>query len=188
MPDQLSLLETRHFRGVAVRHPAARGFRLRGTTDVLVAGLEALDWDVTREPVENGPPGTVYLGIIQIAGSPWLDIFEPSGLDFLSDEVAESLSQACDTAVLFFDYQYHNGQLRHRLYEQGTASENLDVADSETSRGDLEACYRRWRMRDMGITLEDLASRSLPFPPTAIVEAWFLRLDRPSNEQAPAAP
>ncbi len=188
----LTLREARRFLGVAVRRPEVRGLRLRGAVDDLVEGLErvrgpeGLGWDVMHGPIENGPPGSVYFGTIRTSGSPWLDVFEPDDMGLLSDDLAADLSRACDTAVLCFNYRFEGGRLCHRLYEHGEHRDDLDLAADEEALVRLNGCYRRWRMRDWGITLDDLIARSMPFAPSAIVEAFFLRLEcRAAGDRTP---
>jgi hypothetical protein len=166
--------------GLTLTKGPLAGIRVRGSVGALVEALRSLGHRVTQLPIEDGPPASACVGGLRTWGSPWLDVFERGGVPpVLDDAFAARLSGAARSLVLRYDYEFPDGAISHSLYDGGQRIERFHEASppSASALAGLNERYAAWRMRDWGISFEDLAARRLPFPPQIIVEACFLEFD-----------
>ena len=194
----LPLDEARKFHGFLRTAGLREGARIEGTVDEICATLGAIGLHVVCEPVEDGPPGTDYLGVLRTLGSPWLEVTEPPGQGILTRDLLQEISRRMGRLTFLFQYAFDQQRLRHRLYANGEPIEELDASapgqngavvfrstrTSSPSSADVAAdvpayirlLFRTLRMRDWGVGVAELASLTVPFPPPLIVECYFLRI------------
>ncbi len=196
----MDLREARRFHGIFRAGGSRSGARLEGSADASAAAFRSLGFRATHEPIESGPPGPRYLGVLRTLGSPWVEVSEPAGLGLLTDGLLGQLSAALARRTFLFRYAFERGEFRHRLFDRGEPVEALDApaaapaaaaafrsdrpgvpsieAVSADIPGYLDSLFRALRMRDWGIGVGELARIDIPFPPTLIVESYFLKIER----------
>jgi hypothetical protein len=196
----LAFREARSFHGIFRPVGLREGVRIEGTADETSAALRDIGFDVIYEPVESGPPGDRYLGVLRTLGSPWVEVTEPVGLTMMSDGLLQDLSRRMGRRTFQFRYAFDQQQFRHRLFANGQDLEELETplsgqAGSLAFRSDrpggpsrsevaadlpnyLQCLFRALKMRDWGLGVAELASLTIPFPPTLLVECYFFRITR----------
>ncbi len=171
-------LEWRRFRGLFGMQQRRRGLRWHGSVDQLADAWTAAGATITYEPLENGAASSRIVGTFRTWGSPWTDVVERHDSHLLVPALASAISRH-GHAVMLYDYDFTSDRFQHTLFATGTPAESWSTA---TERGHdvrryLDARYRALQMRDWGVTLADLDALALPFPPTLMVEAFFLSLE-----------
>jgi len=176
VPDRQ--LDGRNTRGLTVSEGRLRGLRTRCSVDQLVEALAAIGWSAERDPIEDGPPPGLGVGVLQTWGSPWLDVVERDPPGLLDPGLAARLSELGGVDVLYYDYDFAGGSLEHALCRAGVVVEQLDHPGPLTATvlDAVTESYRSWQMRDWGLSFQRLSDLELPCSPQLIVEAYFLRL------------
>ncbi len=191
----LCFRDAHKFFGLLGDRPLRAGLRVEASVDDLCRGLGEIGCVVKREPIERGWPDKSSLSVMRTLGSPWSDLGE-QGDEILSEPLARDVSRVLDCRAFRYQYAAPRGELRHSLYACGELMENLAIAPApsnniawsfrdgsphiDTVETDparyIDELFRALRMREWGIGVPELADLRLPFPPTIIVEGYFLRL------------
>jgi hypothetical protein len=194
----MTLAHARKFFGRLRPRNCSSGLRIEGSVDELVAHLRALGRTADLEPIEDGPPAGAHVAVLRTWGSPWVEILQPHEQPLTGDDLLRELSAHMHRRALQFDYRSADGVWRHRLFKDGRmletmqverdvdgvsftfASEREPAPDLATVRDDPTAYVQEFlsalRIRDWGVSLEDISRGDIPFPPTLMVESFFMRL------------
>ncbi|MBI4615138.1 MAG: hypothetical protein HY720_16105 [Planctomycetes bacterium] len=164
-----------------------RGLFLETSADGILAALERMGHDPLFLPVESGlPRASCYVGLVRTLHSPWTQLFEEAGSDFLGPDRAQHLSRAADARGVWYDYDFSLGRFRHRMWQGGDPVDGVDLSsEARELPRPCEEFFRFHRMREWGISVHDLAICRIPFPPTVLVESYFIRIRAPVPGGAP---
>jgi hypothetical protein len=194
----LTLARARKFFGVLRPGMRRSGIRIEGSVDELVAHLRALGRKAELAPIEDGAPKSAHVALLRTSGSPWVEVLQPPQEPLVGDDLLRDLSAHTHRRVLEFEYAFGDGCWRHRLFSDGRmvemlnvgtdaggvsfsfASDRQPVPDHAAVRDDpaayVQAFLTALRVREWGISLDDLGRGDIPFPPTLMVESFFMRL------------
>lgn len=199
-PRAMPLATARRFFGLLDPTGRHRGFHIEGSAGDLVRAFRVAGQPVVLGPIEDGPPAAPHLGILRTWGSPWVELLDPPGGGILDEAAVCELSVRLGCRALTYDYQFDTGVFHHCLYAGGRVVEWLQATTAPDAAGvvfaserpgapsaaeveaDPAGYVRRFaselRIRDWSISLAELGRREMPFPPTLIVESFFLRLSQ----------
>ncbi|WP_316204420.1 hypothetical protein [Bradyrhizobium sp. SZCCHNS3051] len=176
----IDLRSARRFFGRLRPTQRCAGQRFEGGADGLIDALRIAGRAVAAQPIENGWPPAKAICIVRTWGSNWVDILPERQQRALDDELLIILTAQSEARAFSYDYDPVAGHWSHRLYRSGRVLDALDhdasAASDDGVDGRVETLLRSLRIRDWGIDADDLCRLDVPFPATAIVEAWFLQL------------
>ena len=196
-PARLPLAGARRFFGVLQPSGLHCGIRIEGCVDELLMHLRALGREAEVAPIEDGAPTARYIGVLRTLGSPWVELLQPPLASWVDDELLREVSARTGRRALAYEYDFDAGTWRHRLFHGGRTVEMLNVGrdgdgascfaserepppDPVSLQRDpaayVQAFFQTLRLRDWGVSLDQLGRGDLPFPPTVIVESFFMRL------------